>query len=64
MKYILYGHSLPSADSRRTVVSFLQKNVHKYWLTALRTKPAQKKMWLGKLAAHDMTLMGWLDRKT
>ena len=25
---IFYGHSLPSADSRRAVVSFLQKNVH------------------------------------
>ena len=27
MKYF-YGHSLPSADSRRAVVSFWQKNVH------------------------------------
>ena len=27
MKYF-YGHSLPSADSRRAVVSFGQKNVH------------------------------------
>ena len=27
-------YSLPSADSRRAVVSFWQKNVHKYWLTA------------------------------
>ena len=25
---IFYGHSLPSADSRRVVVSFCQKNVH------------------------------------
>ena len=33
-----YGHSLPSADSRRTVLSFWWKNVHK---TAQRTKPAQ-----------------------
>ena len=24
----LYGHSLPSADSRRAVVSFWRKNVH------------------------------------
>ena len=30
---IFYGHSLPSTDSRRAVVSFWQKNVHKYWLT-------------------------------
>ena len=25
---IFYGHSLPSADSRRAVVSFWRKNVH------------------------------------
>ena len=25
---IFYGHSLPSADSRRAVVSFWQENVH------------------------------------
>ena len=25
---IFYGHSLPSTDSRRAVVSFWQKNVH------------------------------------
>ena len=31
---IFYGHSLPSADSRRAVVSFWQKNVAQYWLTA------------------------------
>ena len=29
----IYGHSLPSTDSRRAVVSFWGKNVHKYWLT-------------------------------
>ena len=28
-----YGHSLPSTDSRRAVVSFWQKNVQKSWLT-------------------------------
>ena len=26
--------SLPSADSRKTIVIFGQKNVNKYWLTA------------------------------
>ena len=26
--HIFYGHSLPSADSRRAVVSFWRKNVH------------------------------------
>ena len=30
---IFYGHSLPSTDSRRAVVCFWRKNVHKYWLT-------------------------------
>ena len=30
---IFYSDSLPSAYSRRAVVSFWQKNVHKYWLT-------------------------------
>ena len=28
LRYFLYGHSLPSADSRRAVVSFRRKNVH------------------------------------
>ena len=32
MKYFL-RHSLPSANSRGAVVSFWQKNVHKYWFT-------------------------------
>ena len=27
-EHIFYGHSLPSADSRRAVVSFWRKNVH------------------------------------
>ena len=40
IKYFL--HSFPSADLRRPVVSFLQKNVHKYCLTAYRTKPTQE----------------------
>ena len=34
---------IPSVDSSRAVVRFLRKNVHKYWLTAKRTKPAQEK---------------------
>ena len=29
---ICSSHSLLSADSRRAVVSFWRKNVHKYWL--------------------------------
>ena len=31
---IFYGHSLPSADSRRAVVKFLAKECAQYWLTA------------------------------
>ena len=61
---IFYGHSLPSTDSRKAVVSFWWKNVHKYWLTAKRTKPAQEKVWLGNMATLDMTLMSRLGRKT
>ena len=42
----------PSADSRRAVVSFWWKNVHKLiWLT---TKPDQEKVWFGKQARHDL----------
>ena len=44
--------------------SFWQNNLHKHWLTAWRTKPAQENVWLGKLTAVDMTLLGWADRKT
>ena len=29
---ISYGHSLPSTDSRRAVVCFWRKHVHKHWL--------------------------------
>ena len=46
----------------RAVVSFW-KTVHKYWSTAWSTKPAQEKVWLGKLTALDMILMGWISRK-
>ena len=60
---IFYGHSLPSTDSRRAVVSFWRKNVYKYWLAAQRTKPLQEKVCLNKLVALDMTQMGWLGRK-
>ena len=33
----------PSTDSRKIVVTFWRKTVHKYWVTAQRTKPAQSK---------------------
>ena len=39
---IFYGHSLLSTDSRRAVVSFWGKNVHRYRLTAWRNMPAQE----------------------
>ena len=32
----------PFPDSRRAVVSYWQKHVHKYWFTAQRTKTAWK----------------------
>ena len=41
-----YGHSIPSADSKRAVYSNWQKYMHKYWLTADRTKPAQEEVWI------------------
>ena len=42
MKYFLLSFS--STDSRRAVVSFWPEDVHKYWLTASRTKLAQEKV--------------------
>ena len=59
---IFYGHSLPSADSRRAVVSFWRQNVHNtgYPLREL----SLVKVWLGKLTAFSMTPLGWLGRKT
>ena len=50
---IFYAHSLPSADSRRAVVSFWRKKVHNTGY-----------VWLGKLTALDMTPLGWLGHKT
>ena len=41
--YSFYGHSLPSPDSRRAVISFWWMNVNKHWSTTQRTKPAQEK---------------------
>ena len=40
VKKCLYALVILSADSRRAVVSFRQKNMWKYWLTA---KPTQEK---------------------
>ena len=57
MKYFLWSFS--PADSRKAGVSFWRKNVHKYWSTTLRIKPAQDKVWLGKLTVLNMTPLGW-----
>ena len=48
MKLILFGHSPPSADSRRVVVSYKQKYVHKVLVNRL-VKLALEKVWLGEL---------------
>ena len=39
---------LPSADSRRVVVIYKRKYVHKVLVNRL-VKPAQEKVWLGEL---------------
>ena len=45
--FYIYGHSVPS---RRAVVCFWRKLVHKYWLTALIEDYIYPgKVWLGKL---------------
>ena len=59
-----FGHSLPSVDLRRAVVSYWQKYVHKYWLTTQRTKPAKKSVsglsdWLDMLNS-----IGWTVKLT
>ena len=43
----IYGHSLPSTDSRRVVVSYKQKYVHQVLANCL-IKPTQEKVWLGE----------------
>ena len=58
---IFYGFSLSSPDSRRTVVSFRWKNMHKYWLTGLRGFSIPRK---SVLRLANMSLMGWLGSKT
>ena len=46
---IFYGHSLPSADSRRAVVSFCRKNVHIRGLIL----PSKRVVRLTDRAQHD-----------
>ena len=43
-----YGHSPPSADSRRVVIILKRKYVHKVLVNRL-VKLAQEKVWLGEL---------------
>ena len=61
MKYFLRSFS-PFRWFKKGSCQFLAKECAQYWLTALRTKPAN--VWLGKLTALDMTPLGWLGRKT
>ena len=44
----LYGHSPPSTDSRRVVVSYKRKYVYEVLVNCL-VKLAQEKVWLGEL---------------
>ena len=53
----------PSADSKRAVVSFWQKNVHNTG-NHLEDKACPVKVWLGKLTSLDMTQLYWLGHKT
>ena len=50
----------PPADSRRVVVSYKQKSVHKVLINHL-FKRAQEKAWLSELSRHDHSR--WLSRK-
>ena len=61
---IFYGHSLPSSDSRKAVVSFWWKSVHKILVNRLEDYACPVNMWLGKLTVLNMTPLGWLGRKT
>ena len=56
---IFYGHSLPSADSRRAVVIFWQILVNR-----LEDEAFPVNVLLGKLTTLDLTPLGWLGRKT
>ena len=53
-----YGHSFPSTDSRRAIVSFWWKNMHKYCLTT-QDKTCPGKVWVGWPAWHDLNSFDW-----
>ena len=57
---IFYGHSLPSADSRRAVV----ERMCTILVNCLEEYACPVNVWLGKLTELDMTQLGWLGRKT
>ena len=48
MKYFFTVILLPLADSKRVVVSYKRKYVHKVLVNRL-VKPAQEKVWIGEL---------------
>ena len=54
--------SLPLIYSRRVVVSYKRKYVHKLLVNRL-FKPAQEKVWLGELTVPQMTIAVDLGRK-
>ena len=55
---IFFNHSFSSADSRRTVVSFLGQR-----MCTILVNRCPIKVWLGKLTTLDMISMGWLGSK-
>ena len=59
LRNIFYGHSLPSADSRKDFVSFWRKNVHKYLLIRLEDYLARQDLlcvnWVVKLQINQPT---------
>ena len=59
---IFYGHSLPSADSRRAV-AVSGERMCTILVNHLEDLLCPVNVWLGKLIALDMTPMGWLGRK-
>ena len=58
---IFYGHSLPSADSRRAVSGGRMCTI---LVNRLEDLACLVNVWLGKLTALNMTPLSWLGRKT
>ena len=51
----LYGHSVPSADSKRAVVSYWRKNVHLVLVTCLEGLPRNSVDRLTDSARNDLS---------